>query len=1206
MKTWLIATALAVSAAILLVGLSSVSCGGGKRSLSLPLASGPDGALDEDFDAGLDLVMTRDVSGAPSGVKLYWWRVNVPNTTGYYAYRDTQPITEANPALRVNGGNQVPQPPEGTTAILFDDKFSATEGVTYYYRVTAVDIDGDESRLSQQRSITIQDFMIEGFSPIQGRVGQTVSITGRRFSEYNEATDAVYFTGVKNNKGPSALRVDQVQATILTWEDNRIRVSVPIGSTVGRITVQSNSTQQQTSGDFQCLSPYILSFDPDPVNTGYPLSFYGANFGLPDGTNLLLVDDVPYGGVFRSWSDDQVMAIVPDEITTGLHKFEMLIDGEVTNHCWIDVIATYAPYISSITPNYAVRNGDYEIHILGRNFGTIQDDVDVVFNGVSVSSDDFSLFSDTEISFPMPADTTLVGEVYVIRHDTTDVSSNHYIYHALNGWQESLPEGVAAGFNMGEYSDTAYDYNSGAEYVIFTDNTPNNYDSEATLFLAYWDSGESEWVSEVLVSTWEEMRWPRIAVDTNGIVHYAYQHYGWMSEVRYGTWEPGVGVTGDEQVYQAGSTDTPGDDLDMYLNDDGSGNVDIVLAWSMNGAQVQCGYRMSGASGWTVNTVYTADGAYSEEVGFYCSVDVSQLPVFSPPHGPSSLGASSRRTSAIGGGSFIAGITFGLYSPDYTPNWEVRLCYSFDLDTWNNDSEIAGTSSDPITETVLRWQPGTATQNILWCTDNEVRWARDDDGYIRETVTSGDGPYGAAVDLFVYGNGDQYAVGHSGEYTFFKGFRGDPDYTWNLEYVDDNEYREPTHVGRGGAQIIHDGSGFIGAHFSCYDAAMRDVAWVQFWDDMSSGCPWEDIADGFATPGHLLSNQAVVLGEDGRPNVVFSDIDPQSGERSLWFGHFTGVMQMGGFSHVPWCQWEYTKLDSNASGTLGRATMSLDASGDFHIAYQRSSQMVYMSGNPTDGFSSPAVLETFTAIPTAGPQIALGTDSTQDVYIATQRPGSNSEVVLLESDDNMASHSLKVVFSTANVISQYDVAARYADGRPVVAAYLEGATNSVSVYDDYAGSTFNFPETAGMNKGLTLTLDDLEHYCITVADISGGGGGYLLEWDDEVGDYVLNEFTSQAAYSMTMSQCRVEYGPVMTYVDGGYVDDPGYYWADTYVSMLDDMGRNEVWIDWYEDEEDISVYHSLDAYEPFLNVYATHATVPTISNLYVGTYVSWE
>jgi len=1207
MRTWLTATALVIVVGILM-GLAAVSCGGGKKGLPLPEANWQDDAAPgPGVDAGLDLVMLRDASGAPSGVKLYWWRVNVPNVEGYYIYRDTQHITEADPDLRVNGGNLVPQPPEDETAIVFSDAFPARVGVTYYYRVSAVDIDGDESPLSWERSITIENFYIEGFSPIQARVGQTVTITGRHFSEYNEATDAVFFTGVKNNKGPSALQVSQVQATVLTWDDSRIRVSVPIGATVGRITVQSNDTQQQTSGDFQCLSPYILSFDPDPVNAGSNLDFYGANFGTPDATNLLLVDDSAYGGVFREWADDHVRATVPTDITTGLHKFELLIDGEVTNHCWIDVISTTIPQIDKVTPNYVVRDSGSEIAVIGSGFGESASSVDVVINGVTVTSADFTSFSNTEIRFNLPAGVTLVGEAYVILHSSIDVYSNSYIYHTIPGGQESLPEGVAAGFDMGKYSDAAYDYSSSTPYVIYTDNTEHN--QAGVLFLATWDSDLEEWVSETLTTAnWGDVRWPRLAVDSTGKVHYAYQLFTWMTEVRYGVWDPTSGVISDERVYQASSQDTPGDYLDMYLYDDGLGNVDVVLAWSMNQAYVQCGYKLSGDSSWTVNTVYTADGAYGEVVGFYCSLDITTLPIGAPPpHGPSSLG-EARGTSAIGGGSFIAGVVFGLYSADYTPNYEVRLCYSFDLDTWSMDTEVVDTSSDPITETVLRWQPGTAIPNILWCTDNEVRWARNEDGYARGTVTDGDGPYGAALELLVDPSGNAAALGHNGEYEFFVASASAPEYTWSLEFFDNPDYREPRHAGRGSATFVLDSEGgLLGAMFSLYDGDMRDIAVVVAANDLSSWeAIWTDVADGFATPGYLLSNQAVVIGEDGRPCVVFSDVDPQSGVRSLWFGRFVGETPVGGFSHLPRCQWEYFKLDSVFSGTLGRATMSLDANGDYHIAYQRNSQIVYLYGNPAEGFGSPNVLETFSAIPTAGPQIALGTDSTQDVFIATQRPDGESQVVLLSSDDNMATHTLDVIFANSATISQYDLAVRYDNGGAVIAAYLEGQVNAAFVYDVSMGSSLGFAETAGMNRGLTLTLDDDQHYCVTVADVTDTEGGFLLEWDTDTGDYALNMFTDAAAESMTMSQCRVEYGPVMTYVDGGYDTGGDYYWKDLYVSLLDDAGRSEAWVSSYSDDASISVYHSVDAYEPWLNVYAWHPTIPSMSCLFVSTYASYE
>lgn len=310
------------------------SCGGGSN-ISAPLLNPGGGGINND-SSGLEIL--RDASGAPTGVRVYMWRDNNADTSGYYLYRDTKPITTADPALRANNGNLIPQPPSTQQSIVFDDLFPARIGATYYYRATTVDIDSEESDLSFERNITIAKFSISNFSPSQGRAGHYVYIYGNYFSEYDDLTDSVYFSGVTNDKGPSALIPAFVQAEVIAWENTRITVRVPVGSTVGPIRVISNNVPLETSAHFTCISPYILSMIPDPATAGQSFEIYGANFGDPSGLNMLLVDGVAYPGLFRSWSPNHVSGTLPSTLAEGLSKIELLIGTEVTNHYYCDIV----------------------------------------------------------------------------------------------------------------------------------------------------------------------------------------------------------------------------------------------------------------------------------------------------------------------------------------------------------------------------------------------------------------------------------------------------------------------------------------------------------------------------------------------------------------------------------------------------------------------------------------------------------------------------------------------------------------------------------------------------------------------------------------------------------------------------------------------------------------------------------------------------
>src|SRR5690606_24306850 len=91
---------------------------------------------------------------------------------GYYLYRDTESIPDPgigeslDPALRVNGGNLIPQPPDGES-VTFNDLFEVVVGETYFYRVTVADGDGLESDPSNEMSWTVHGHNVSGLSPTE-------------------------------------------------------------------------------------------------------------------------------------------------------------------------------------------------------------------------------------------------------------------------------------------------------------------------------------------------------------------------------------------------------------------------------------------------------------------------------------------------------------------------------------------------------------------------------------------------------------------------------------------------------------------------------------------------------------------------------------------------------------------------------------------------------------------------------------------------------------------------------------------------------------------------------------------------------------------------------------------------------------------------------------------------------------------------------
>lgn len=1090
----------------------SVSCGG-KNS------RGPEILLDGAVGTptGLsgqpDLMMLKDVSGAPMGVRISWWRVNEDDVIGYYLYRDTSPITQPEQSLRVNGGAIIHQPDETVQAIIFDDLFGAQVGETYYYRVTAVDFSWDESRLSLQRSIAISPFIIDSFSPLRGPVGRTVTILGDYFGDYSDQTDAVYFTGVRNDKGPSSLFLDNIQASIVSWENDRIQASVPLGATIGPIMVVSGNSPQQTNGDFECTSPYILSVSPDPATAGEEIAFYGANFGPPDALNKLLVDDNAYSGVFTYWSDDHVVADLPGNLEARLSKLELLIGTEITNPYYCAIISGNQPVIDKITPGFGDA-GEFgtPVEIQGSYFGDDANVVTVWFNGVMLTSRDFSSFSDTSIGLTIPEGASRTGEVHVIVDDYGPLESNHYLYHTLpGGWTPDFDMGVAAGANVGVYSDVAYD-GDGQPYIIFGERTQDS--SGVYLYLAYQDAGD--WIIEELSRQFMngEFRYPRIAVDPYGVAHFAYQ---WDvpigSEVRYGTWDAGT-VT-DELVYTTGTGTYPGEYLALLIMDAGGGAVNRYLAWSNELDAVMAAWKLGAASTWTIDTVYTANPGYYERAGYYCSLD------------------------HYGGYLHVA---YGLYSETSTPYNKLRVAYYAGGPTgWNHNT--FGASDAAITETYISHNADRVY--VLWSTNDAVNWSHHDgiSDFVTTEITSGGGLYGAALGLYIdLSTDEQYAYGNENENACFFAIYDPGSNEWDSINELNPDGRRVAHVGRGGAAMNFTGEELV---MSVYDPDMRDSALIVYDID---GIHWEDIADGFATPGYDLSNRAIVCDSNTVPHVVFGDIDPVTDERTLWMAR---IADGGGLNAPPpeYKAWEFCQIDSAPSGTLGHATMAIDSNDDYHIAYLKGDDVMYVAGS-FDNFSMPKAVFSPGNISTA-PRIALGVNSALDVNILApiQPFGNYWYVYLLQSGDGMATWSENdTAIASTSAITQYDLAIRH-DGYAVMACYQTGPWgDGVVVWEQTDWSANYFTSMAGMNAGITLTLDEDMRYSITATRLSDGTG-QLLQWDGVTGDYVLGQFTAGADGATMMSQWRNEYGPFISYsnedvIGQDSITEGWLYWDD--------------------------------------------------------------
>lgn len=148
-----------------------------------------------------------------------------------------------------------------TAGQLTYEHLSLTTGITYYYRVTAIDEVNNESVFSNEVSAT-PSFgpLIDKITPESGALGSVVKISGANFSAV-AAENVVYFGSVR--------------ASVISATNNEINITVPSGVSYKKIAVINKGSQLQGSSAY----PYKVTFNQAQ--------------GKPFGRNSFLEDTAP-------------------------------------------------------------------------------------------------------------------------------------------------------------------------------------------------------------------------------------------------------------------------------------------------------------------------------------------------------------------------------------------------------------------------------------------------------------------------------------------------------------------------------------------------------------------------------------------------------------------------------------------------------------------------------------------------------------------------------------------------------------------------------------------------------------------------------------------------------------------------------------------------------------------------------------------------
>ncbi|MEP0813224.1 MAG: hypothetical protein HRF49_00985 [bacterium] len=303
----------------------------------------------------------RTVSGLPVGIRVFWERVSDPSAVGYYLYRSTSTIPDSergNPALRVNSGGQIPQPPSGSTVEFDDLEFPGGHpevGTTYFYRLSVVNDTGGESDLSNEIQYTVAQQNVTGFFPLAGFYGETVTIEGEFFGAHDAEVDEVHFSGARGT----------IPAEIISWNDTEIAAAVPDLCVSGPVFVIIDGTIAASDEDFIVLSPNLTGISATHAKEGDAISLFGENLGASQGANEIafsMEESIPQ---VLSWSPTEIQVVVPPiEVTQTASTITVTVDGSQLQQFAIDI----EPVIES-PGSLNLADGE-EAVIEGRHFGT--------------------------------------------------------------------------------------------------------------------------------------------------------------------------------------------------------------------------------------------------------------------------------------------------------------------------------------------------------------------------------------------------------------------------------------------------------------------------------------------------------------------------------------------------------------------------------------------------------------------------------------------------------------------------------------------------------------------------------------------------------------------------------------------------------------------------------------------------------------------
>jgi YD repeat-containing protein len=211
-------------------------------------------------------------------------------------------------------------------------------------------------------NFTVLTPSITTLSPTSGLAGTSVTISGANFGA---------------TQGSSTITFNATVATaISSWGSGQIVAVVPTGATTGPVVVTVGGVASNgVTFTVGSQAPSITSLSPNLGAIGTVVTISGNNFGSTQGSSTVTFNGT--AGTPSSWSNTSIQLAVPTGATTGM---VLVTVGGIGSNGLLFTIGTI-PTLTSLSPTSGAVGAS--VTLTGTNFGSVQSNSQVTFNGVA-------------------------------------------------------------------------------------------------------------------------------------------------------------------------------------------------------------------------------------------------------------------------------------------------------------------------------------------------------------------------------------------------------------------------------------------------------------------------------------------------------------------------------------------------------------------------------------------------------------------------------------------------------------------------------------------------------------------------------------------------------------------------------------------------------------------------------------------------------